>query len=340
MLTKDMESAQKIMIQKIKESLPKSTSFVDEIADLLKISNDSAYRRIRGETALTIEEIALICKHFKFSFDTFINNNDDNFVTFAHHQLSSHLNTFEDYLQNMKNELSKMLKYAEHERHVIFAAEDVPVFQHFVHPYLTAFKMFYWNKSILNSTGYEGKKFEATLIDSKLLDLALDIYNIYSQISSVEIWSDDTANSTLKQIEFYWDAGVFKSKKDALLVCEEMRAMLERINRQAELNVKLDSNNKSVSTSNNYALYHSDLMIGNNCILASKGDVKETYISYHNFNFMLTTNAAFCNETELWLKNLIQKSNLISGVAEKHRYRYFKHIDGILNKLIVKIEND
>jgi hypothetical protein len=36
---------------------------------------------------------------------------------------------------------------------------------------------------------------------------------------------------------------------------------------------------------------------------------------------------------------LIRKSSLISGVAEKQRYRYFKIIDDHLKKLIAKIEN-
>ena len=35
----------------IKQMLPASTSLVSEISDLLEVSNDSAYRRIRGETA-------------------------------------------------------------------------------------------------------------------------------------------------------------------------------------------------------------------------------------------------------------------------------------------------
>jgi hypothetical protein len=116
--------------------------------------------------------------------------------------------------------------------------------------------------------------------------------------------------------------------------------MFARISKQAELNVQLDLQNKPASSENNYALYHSDVMIGNNCVLSNTGGIKGAYISYHTFNVMLTRNVNFCNETELWLKNLIRKSNLISGVAEKQRYRYFKRIDESLRKLVAKIEND
>lgn len=334
------ETAQLAFIERIKEAVPKNISLVDEIADLLKLSNDSAYRRIRGESQLTIEEIAVICKHFKISFDDFINSHDNSFVSFSHHQLSSHVNTFKEYLTNMKKNISTMLKYPEDDRQIIYAAEDIPVFQNFAHPHLTAFKIFYWNKSILNSRGYEDKKFETAHIDKELLEIAADIYSLYSKISSIEIWSDDTANSTLKQIEFYWEAGAFKSKQDALLVCEELQTMLTRISKQAELNIKLDANNKPASSEKNFELYHSDVMIGNNCVMTNMGNLKGAYISYHTFNVMLTNNVTFCNETDLWLKNLIKKSNLISGVAEKQRYKYFKHINEMLKKLIEKIEKE
>ncbi len=327
-------------MQRIKESSPKNISFVDDLADILKVSNDSAYRRIRGETQLTIEEISVICKHFKISFDNFISNMDNSIVSFSHHQLNSHVNTFKEYLSDMKKNIEVMMKYPDAHRRIIYAAEDIPVFQNFAHPFLTAFKIFYWNKSILNAEGYEDKKFETAHIDKELLEIAKDIYHCYSKIDTIEIWSDDTANSTLKQIEFYWDSGAFKTKNDALQVCEELSLMFARISKQAELNIKLDANNKPASLQKNYELYHSDVMIGNNCVMTTMGNLKGTYISYHTFNVMLTTNANFCNETELWLKNLVRKSNLISGVAEKQRYLYFKHINDMLKKLMEKIEKE
>ena len=339
MAKKEKESAQVAMINKIKESLSSNISFVDEVAELLNLSNPSAYRRIRGETEFSVEELALICKHYRFSFDAFINNTDNSFVSFSYHQLSSHVNTFKEYLSGIKRDLDQILRFPENDRQVIFAAEDIPVFQHFAHPTLTAFKIFYWNKSILNAKGYEDK-FDNTLINEELLQIASDIYERYAQINSIEVWSDDTVTSTLKQIEFYWDAGAFKNKQDALKVCEELNLLFERINKQAEMNVKLDKNNKPASSEPNYALYHSDVMIGNNCVLATTGGMKGAYISYHTFNVMLTYNANFCNDTDLWLKNLIQKSNLISGVAEKSRYSFFKKANEALKKLIEKIEND
>ncbi|MCW3083898.1 MAG: hypothetical protein JWP12_1264 [Bacteroidetes bacterium] len=338
MAKKTPESAQLILMQRLKDALPSNISLVDALADLLQVSNDSAYRRMRGETALSIEEISAICKHFKFSFDSFINSNDDGSAHFKYNKMDGHPDGFKAYFKSIRHDLSKIMHFDEKE--VIFAAEDIPVFHHFVSPELTAFKMFYWNKSILNAKDFEDKKYDSTLIDDELKETAAAIYEMYSKVPSIEIWSDDTANSTIKQIEFYWEAGIFKSKADALLICDHVSQMLDRIKRQAELNIKLDANDKPTSAENNYALYHSDVMIGNNCVLVTTAGLKATYLSYHTFNTILTTNTAFCGETDLWLKNLIRKSNLISGVAEKQRYRYFKKIEDLMKKLRDKIESE
>ncbi|HTL80740.1 MAG TPA: hypothetical protein VL651_03490, partial [Bacteroidia bacterium] len=59
---------------------------------------------------------------------------------------------------------------------------------------------------------------------------------------------------------------------------------------------------------------------------------KVTYLVHNTFNSMVTLNTSFGEETERWLKNLVKKSNPISGVSEKQRMRFFN----ILNEKIGK----
>jgi hypothetical protein len=44
-------------------------SLVNEIADVLDVSNDSAYRRLRGETALSLNEAFLLASHFQIALE-------------------------------------------------------------------------------------------------------------------------------------------------------------------------------------------------------------------------------------------------------------------------------
>ena len=64
-----VKSVQEVFIQKLKESLPPSIGIAEELSELLGVSIDSAYRRIRGETDLSISEVHLITKKYGISLD-------------------------------------------------------------------------------------------------------------------------------------------------------------------------------------------------------------------------------------------------------------------------------
>ena len=72
--------SQQIFFQHIKTVLPAHLSLADEVAEVLNISNDSAYRRIRGEKPIALEEIKKLCIYFKISLDQFMHLNSDSFL--------------------------------------------------------------------------------------------------------------------------------------------------------------------------------------------------------------------------------------------------------------------
>ena len=72
-----MENLQQSFFQTIKNSLPAHLSLVDEVATILNISNDSAYRRIRNEKSISFEEIKILAAHFKISVDHILNLQTD-----------------------------------------------------------------------------------------------------------------------------------------------------------------------------------------------------------------------------------------------------------------------
>ena len=63
------ENIQSSFLEKVRSKLPPTISFADELAELLDISRDSAYRRIRGETILSLDEVRDFINHeFKFDY--------------------------------------------------------------------------------------------------------------------------------------------------------------------------------------------------------------------------------------------------------------------------------
>lgn len=309
---------QALFIDKIKALLPANVSLADALSELLCISKDAAYRRIRCETDLTLEEVLVICEHYKITFESLSNPNA---VAFHFKQLSPDVESFKAYLLGMLSDLERIKSFEN--ASIIYAAEDIPVFHHFPYPVLSAFKIYYWMRSVMNVKMLEGTTFQPGSIPEEVLEVGRQVYKTYASIPSAEIWTDGTISSTLDQIAYYWDAGLFESKEIAWQVCDELTAEIQRIKQQSELGTK-----QLVP----FQFFHNDIMIGNNCVLIKAGTTRFCYLSHHSFNFMLTTDAAFSRETESWLENMMRRSMLISGVSEKQRNIFF-------SAMLKRIEN-
>ena len=93
--------------QRIRDQLPGHISLVEDIAELLEISNDSAYRRIRGEKPLSLQEVAKLCRHYSFSVDELLGSCLINSVTFQTNMLDQENYSFLDWMRSL---LSNALK--------------------------------------------------------------------------------------------------------------------------------------------------------------------------------------------------------------------------------------
>ena len=137
---------QQRFFQHIKDNLPAHLSLVDEVATLLNISNDSAYRRIRAEKPISFDELQVLCSHYKISLDQFLHLQSDAIIFNGRVNTNSET-IFEDYLKNVQQQFKMMNGYAS--KHLYVLMKDIPPFVHFQIPELAKFKFYFWMKSIL-----------------------------------------------------------------------------------------------------------------------------------------------------------------------------------------------
>lgn len=315
-------------INRFKQVLPPGMGLAEEMADVLDVSIDSAYRRIRGETELTIDEIYKVTKKYAISIDEVFSNRGDT-VTFAYTKLTDSVVNFEAYLQRLTNHLKTINKFDN--KKIYYVAEEIPMFYSFFSKKFTDFKLFYWQRSVLNIPEYQQTKFQYGIVPQKLVDLAHSAYQEYLSIPSVEVWTDETVYTGLRQITFYYESGII-TKEVALELLQEYRTMVEMVHKSAE------NGRKNISDKNEtYTLYSSEVVLGTNCIYAIMGEAKYSYISFNSINSLTTNNPEFCEETEHWMRNLEKKSTLISGIGEKQRYQFFsqmfKNVDNCIEKI-------
>lgn len=323
------------LIEIIRQQVPQNISLPQELSQVLGVSADSAYRRIRCETAFTLDETAVVCKHFDVPLEA-LNELISSVVSFRYQPVGDSLETFRTFIQYFLQQI-KAISQFEH-RHVYYAAEDIPIFHHYAFPKLSDFKFFYWRKTILNHEELQNQKFSGFAHDQGLLELAQKACLAYTDVESTEIWTEETMASTLKQIKFYSEAGLFDRKEDALEVIEELRMLIVNLQKQCDLGLKIRPGGSVSQTP--FTCYVSDLMIGSNCVLVHTNDRKNSFLGYNTFNFLSTGNRTFNQQNEQWMNNLISKSTQISRTAEKIRNQFFKVLHKQIEDLRLFVEQN
>jgi hypothetical protein len=314
---------QQTLFQHLKNQLPAHLSLVDEVADLLQISSDSAYRRIRGEKSISLEELQKLCSRFKLSVDQVLHLQSDAFI-FTGQLTNSSDFTFETWMRTDIKHLERILAFKQ--RHLYYLAKEIPFFYYFLIPEVTAFKSFFFKKSILHYESLKGAKFSLDDDHNEVISLGKTISALFAQIPSTEIWNVENLTSTIRQIEFYKLTGIFRSDKDVLCILEKLGELLNQIEAQAVEGKKILPGREPAEDAPAVNMYVNELIMGDNLILAQLDNIQVSYLNHSIINFVTTFDQRFNTYMKQTIDNMTNKSTAISRVNEKARIKFFGRI--------------
>jgi hypothetical protein len=317
---KNTAELQADLFKAIKAKVDPKTTFVDELACVLDVSSDSAYRRIRGEKQLTLEEVYKLTNHYQLSFDS-IYQLATGSIQFTGSYVDPVSLNFNNYLSNMAKQLKYMISFKGHS--LFYLCKDIPIFHHYQFKALAAFKYFFWNKTLLQTPGYNSRKLYLTDYPDETFYLGRKILELYNQMNVYEIWNIETLNSTLRQVEFYHDTNVFASKEDLLKIYQALEKLFVHLETQAQLGYTFDSADPERRKISELRMYFNEVVMGDNSLLALVGSSKIAFINHTAVNYLITTDIGFCEYQYQYYQNLMKKSTLISSVSQRERSRFF-----------------
>lgn len=315
---------QKKFFDNIKILLPPNRSLVTEVSEILHCSEDSAYRRIRGDTQLGLEEIQLLAKNFSISLDELFEAESGG-ILFKYNSVQNKSLDMEKFFDGVAGMLEQLALAKD--KKIIHATMDIPFYHLFQFPELALFKLYFWRKSLWDDKAFHEVDFSINYmkkIGSEYLEnQSKRIFKNYLLIPSMEIWSDETIHSTLKQIEFYLHSGYFSQKEDCRIICECLCAQLDHVKSQAEEGFKYQYGLKPVGQKGNFQVYLNEVLFLDNIIYTENNGLKTIYLLHESMNILASQNLQFCEETYTWLCNQLKRANLISETSEKIRNNFF-----------------
>ncbi|MCB9225149.1 MAG: hypothetical protein H6582_13270 [Crocinitomicaceae bacterium] len=319
----------------VKLQLPKGEKLSNVIQDILCLSQDAAYRRLRGEVPLTIYETKTLCEKFNISFDDY-GDLQRGKVMFHYNPLVSIDMNYKSYLAGLRDGLAQVRQLDN--VHMLMSINDTPLFQVFNLPHVTRFKFFFWAKTYLQMPEYQNEKFKREKIDKESLAIGIEALNYYNSIPTTEIYGPETLRGTLRQIEYYFDSHLFEDPTYALEILDNLIQLIDHMKVQAENGAKFTRGNEPVTSGNEFNMYSNDTYIADNTYLIKWDSGSSVYLSHNILNYLVTTDPYYAEESEKVLTKLRDNSSLISKIDAKERNKFFGNLERTVLNFRRKVE--
>lgn len=332
----DRMNVQKRFFQTLKAKLPINLSLANIVADDLCISIDSAYRRIRGESDLSLQEFDLLSSRYDIPSESILSRSQMS-VSFNYRAINPKNFSFESYFLSLTKEIESLQQNGLTE--IIYAALDLPMFYYFMFPKLAAFKLFFWKRNVFEFHGSDNHQFSFGQISQSDIDHSHKMVRSYLSVPTIEVWSEETINTTLRQINFYHEISLFKSKQDIIEILDDLKSVLEHIQRQAELGYKFYPGKEQLMNGkrDNFKIYHNEVTLSENVVLLKLQKFNVVHMGHNVLNILTTTDESFFQDSLQFIEKVIKNSTLISASAEKERKRFFNTLYHKIDALIANL---
>lgn len=316
---------QHLVFEKIKSSIGESKDWVDQIGETLNISKSAVYKRLKGDTMLSMEDLVLLMKTFQFSFDDLIFDEKKK-MGFLFPYKDREVKSFIDYIEPLKKFVlganmlpEKRVQYATNEFHFFFYLHDRD---------LTYFKFYMFAKTVWNLTSYKGKSFNLEdFSEWVLIEKDVDmILRSYYEIDNVEIWNGNVLANTLNQIKYALQSGLFANPEDALLLCDKLETMIMHVSKMAELGKKFMIGQNPEYVDAKIQMYHNEITYTSNLLLLESPQVSQIYFAFDNPNYILSDEPRLVEYTHDWFERIKRNALPISEAANRNRMAFFGQI--------------
>ncbi|MBI1835912.1 MAG: helix-turn-helix domain-containing protein [Flavobacteriia bacterium] len=279
----------------IKEKIGNDDSLGRALADVLNVSQDAVYRRYRGETALTIHEIQKICSYYGISFDSLLDI-QQNRVVFQYRSLEAYDFSLDAYLEGILAGVKQIKSFTNPT--IVLTVKDSPLFQLLNFPHLFRFKLYFWAKSYLNIDQYKTEQFTHEKTAEKTFLMGKEILQIYNSIPSKEIYDYDLMRGFIRQIQYYFDAYLFKDPHYAIRLLTEMQMLLNHMKAQVTIGKKFMYGTQAPASGCEYEVFLNDTTISDSTYFFKSIEKKGLYVTHNMMNYLQTTDEIYVNESE------------------------------------------
>lgn len=300
------------IINEIKRKLPADTNIVDFFTTILPMKKESAYRRLRGEIPLTLQECQQVASFLQLSLDKLLKIKENGTCTAGIIRMNGK-NIMDVYCKTMEKiiETSRLVNM-NNNAHIYAAINTLPISHAFKYPTISKFRIFKWAYQCRNAST------PPRMSEIEIPTCARQFEEIYwkenQQIATHYVWVRELFKPYINDVHYMLEMGLI-TKKEAALLKEEAFLLLEDLETDVTAGITKAGAPLLVYLANTY--------FDSNYIYVEGNNFKASSINVFGINYLSSMEDDICDDTKEWIKSLTRYSSLISKSNEIEKVNFF-----------------
>lgn len=322
------QSLQARLFEKVLSLFPSKGEAIDSLMALLDIGKSSLYRKIKDQSALKPDEMAMIIRHYSLSLDELVHQKSSLY-------LFNHAKAIVDFRgKSEQTGLEKNIAQLKSAKNVLayYAGVEIPInyVAHF--PELMYFKECVWDRNQDDSKKLDYKPFSFDNIPADNLERYAAMVDFFKQIPTIELWDKTGITTIVEQIRHYYHIGVL-TDDDALMLIEKMNKFLELIEKMLQMGSRSLSPDQR-----NMEVYFNPIPSPNWFYIVDSDTTRYVQGVFDTPNSLISYNPYIFDNAKRRFEAQRQQSHLISNAGTIQRRKLFGFYKKQLAKLELEIE--
>lgn len=312
-----MNDLQTKLFDNIRQRAQNPKRWIDEVADVLRKSKHTIYKKIQGESCLSLDEVVTLASHYQLHLDPMIRPGT---VLSFEFPSQNHCRHYGEHLSQMRAQLELAEKLPDVQ--IWHAGIELPWIHDHGFPELVAFKFFIHNKTVWEYSNQSPEQFDLVEAQNDVhFEKELrEILQKYYQFPTIEIWNGMILDITLSQIRYALQSHMLTQPEDALSLCDVLDTFITHMEQMAECGYKCLPGERA---GGDFELYHNEIAHTINILLLQSGYGDMLYLGFTNPQYIYSHSNAATESAEHWLRMLRSNATPITRESRKERLVFF-----------------
>jgi hypothetical protein len=311
------------LISTMREITPKEGNLANILMEVLCMSKEAIYRRLRGEVAFTFSEVAIIASQMGISLDKIVGNSMSSGAMFDLNVLHS-LEPMDNYYEILVR-YHKLFRYVKTDptTEVITSSNTIPYTFYAPYENLSKFRISRWlyqNEKLRTPTSLAN-----IVIPEKLAKVQKELLEDLRLVhKTCFILDQGVFASFVREIKYFAELGLVTAADVA-----NMKKELHQLLRELEL----VSEKGAFHNGNLLSVYLSNVDFEATYSYVEKNGFQICFLRVYSINSMDSRDGKVCNYQKKWIHSLKRHSTLISQSGEIQRMNFFNEQKKIVDTL-------